>query len=152
MTPNPVTKFREDRGLSLSEMAELSNVTEQVIRNAEHGLFNHLPPSIERGMVKVAGKSARLARIEYDEWLLNTLEKSKLELPPVGSVRTFVRWRYAISDSVLGFCKLLKVQPTIVQNYEYGKTRNLPSIIVDRVRALGYNEEYVDWLKNLPAN
>ena len=152
MVPNPVTKFREDRNLSLAEMAELAGVTEQVIRNAEHGLFNHLPPSIERGMVKVAGKSARLARLDYDEWLVGQLELSKVELPRIDSVKTFVRWRMAVSDTVLGFCKLLKVQPTIVQNYEYGKTKNLPYIIVDRVRALGYDEEYVEWLKSIPAN
>lgn len=149
---NPVTKFREERGLSLSEMAELANVTEQVIRNAEFGLFNHLPPSIERGMVKMAGRTARLARLDYDEWLLHSVSNSKIELPKIDSVPTFVRWRYGVSDTVLGFCKLLKVQPTIVQNYEYGKTKNLPYIIVDRVRALGYSEEYIEWLKQLPAN
>ena len=152
ITVNPVTRFREERNLSLSEMAALAEVTEQVVRNVEHGLFNHLPPSIERGMVKVAGRSARLARLDYEEWLVGQLTNSKLELPKLDSVKSFVRWRLAISDSVLGFCKLLKVQPTIVQNYEYGKTKNLPYIIVDRVRALGYDEEYIEWMKSLPNN
>ena len=150
-TINPVAKFRKDHGLTIADLANIRGVTEKVVRNAEQGLFNRLPPSIEEAIAFYEdAETARRIRLQYEDWLTEPLPD--IELPPVGSVDTFVSWRFMIGSNINEFCRKMRLQHTIVSNYENSRTRNLPQLIEKRLRRIGADDEYISWLESLPRH
>jgi len=156
---NPVFLFRQENSLTQEQLANYADVTRQVVTKVEAGLFDYIPPSIMNVMQAYLGTEALAAEREYLKWIDEQVKGIPLStFPPVGKggehvhvpIKTFIDWRYAISESVNGFCTLLKIQPIIISNYEKGKTQNLPEILKTRLRTVGLSEVYILELERLP--
>lgn len=164
---NPVFLFRQENNLTQEQLANYADVTRQVVTKVEAGLFDYIPPSIMAVMQAYLGTEALAAEREYLKWIDSQVRVIPLStFPPVGIggeaidkdginhaelvVRTFIDWRYSISESVNGFCTLMKIQPIIISNYEKGKTQNLPEILKTRLRTAGLSEVYILELERLP--
>lgn len=135
---DPITMFMSDHELTVKEFAEQAQVTEQVIRRAVQGLFGKLPPSLA-GVMYSYDPSVNWERI-YDAFLW------AVEIPDLPMEGTSFRdWRYKVSPNLLEFCRLLRVQPVIISNYENGKTQDLPIILRRKLKP-----ELVKFLEGLP--
>jgi DNA-binding XRE family transcriptional regulator len=158
---NPVAEFREENSLTQEQLANYAGVTRQVVTKVEAGLFDYIPPSIMNVITAYRGAEGLASEREYIQWIdqeVKALDKGIF--PPVGKeamytpipIKTFIDWRYHISESVNGFCTLLKIQPIIISNYEKGKTQNLPEILKTRLRTAGLSEVYILELERLPRH
>lgn len=153
MSRNPIILFRDRYNLSQQELAEQASVTYRVVRDAELGMFNNLPPSLEAVIEQFEGRDrARRVRLDYEDWLENHISVTLKQLPSVGSVRNFIDWRFKIGRTTNEFCRKMRLQHTIVNNYENGKTKNLPQLIEKRLRKIGANNEYIAWVRALPVH
>lgn len=151
-TENPIVAFRKEYNLTQQQLANYSDVTRQVITNLEAGLYNSIPPSVKNVIGSMGGIN-EFTTIEqrYQRWIISSLPSVTLMEAhiPVGSFQT---WRFWIHESVAGFCKILKIQPVIITNYENGKTQELPQIVIERLEQIGVSDEYIETLKGLPAH
>jgi DNA-binding XRE family transcriptional regulator len=157
MIKNPVLAFREANSLTQDQLANYAEVTRQVITKTEAGLFDYIPPSIMKVMQAYEGASALDHQTEYTQWIDEILKSTVTvsTFPPVGEwfaeeINSFVDWRFSVSQSVNGFCTLMKIQPIIISNYEKGRTQNLPEILKTRLRTVGVSETYILELERLP--
>lgn len=152
---NPIVLFRKEYNITQEQLANYSEVTRQVITNLEAGLYNSIPPSVKNAIGALGGVTVFMnIEPEYQRWITSCITSdATVDLVrscfPVGSFQT---WRFSISGSVAGFCKILKIQPVIITNYENGKTQELPSIVIERLEAMDISEHYIDTLKGLPAH
>ncbi len=138
---NPVKDARLSVGLTQREMASLAGVTEQVVLKTEQGLYPSIPPSMY-GVLKVLDPNADLDQVafQYENWILQEL--GHVKLPSVGSYDTpvgFISWRAHVcllnnvQNSVSGFCKLMKINPYVIQKYEAGRLKQTPVQLVERI-------------------
>lgn len=141
---NPVKTLRVSCGLTQRALASLAGVTEQVVLKTEQGLYPSIPPSMY-AVARVLDPSIDLdvMAFQYEQWILQELNTVRLPLAsesvqydtPVG----FINWRAHVcllnhvQNSVNGFCKLMKINPYVIQKYEAGRLKQVPVQLIERI-------------------
>lgn len=140
---NPIKRVREDHHLTMKALASLAGVTEQNVVRAESGMFGSLPPSIVDAISTLTGDSADRVHINYQLWV--EAELKEVELPTAVSDKmildrvTFKDWKKAVCalngmpDTTVGFCKLFKLHPYVIDKWEGGKLKSAPLQLVQRL-------------------
>ena len=140
---NPIKEVREANALTQRAFASLAGVTEQIIIRAESGMFGSLPPSVVRAVQVYTGESNLAIIRHYEAWVEQELKEVKL---PNGmsdkmilSRAEFIDWKKAVCilngvpDTSVGFCKLFKMHPYVIEKWESGKLRSAPLQLVQRL-------------------
>jgi DNA-binding XRE family transcriptional regulator len=139
---NVIQSIRKDLRLTQKELADRSNITEQVVLKAEQGLYPTMPPSLLRQLAYLTGNSSERIEEEYEAWIREELTKVKLPSTSNSMVTdriNFINWRSAVcgmngvSDNVNSFCKLMKIHPYVIQKYESGKMKGVPIQLIERI-------------------
>lgn len=140
---NPIKRVREENKLTIRAFASLAGVGEQVIIKAESGMGASLPPSIIQAINILTGDTPDDIMAEYEEWIQQELKEVKL--PSGQSDRmildrvTFVDWKESVCalngmpNTTVGFCKLFKLHPYVIDKWESGKLKSAPLQLVQRL-------------------
>jgi DNA-binding XRE family transcriptional regulator len=141
MATNPIKILRMELGLTQGALASIAGITEQVILKSEQGLYPTLPPTVLRALSKVTGISEANIEAQYEEWINSELRQ--VVLPSVGlkfdTPESFLLWKAElctlneVPNSVVAVCKLLKINPYVIQKYEAGRLKQTPLQLVERV-------------------
>jgi transcriptional regulator with XRE-family HTH domain len=141
MATNPIKILRMELGLTQGALASIAGITEQVILKSEQGLYPTLPPTVLRALSKVTGISESNIEAQYEEWINSELKL--VELPPAtlkfDTPESFLLWKAElctlneVPNSVVAVCKLLKINPYVIQKYEAGRLKQTPLQLVERV-------------------
>lgn len=122
---NPITNYRQLNQLTQEQLANLCHVTPQVVLLAEAGIWTTLPPKL-RHVTHVTPKDYHAYQVAKRKANRVQLENAALAFnPPVAGVHPHVNFRLLISGSLMGYCKVLAINPTIVRNYERGSRRRV---------------------------
>lgn len=140
---NPVKKVREESHLTMKAFASLAGVTEQNVVRAEGGMFGSLPPSIIEAIKALTGLAYEDIVAAYEEWVEAELKEVKLPHPSSDKMildrATFVDWKYTVCalndtpNTTVGFCKLFKMHPYVIDKWESGKLKSAPLQLVQRL-------------------
>lgn len=138
---NPIKILRISCGLTQRALASLAGVTEQVVLKTEQGLYPAIPPSMY-AVARVLDPSINLEALAftYENWILQELDT--VRLPPTnnyGTPNEFIQWRAhlcllnKVPNSVNSFCKLMKINPYVIQKYEAGRLKQVPVQLIERI-------------------
>lgn len=146
---NPIVALRELCKYTQEELARMIGVTSQTIRRAEQGTFNYPPASICEWYDYIstnttlavdyeiwrAQKRAALVSIapKTDPLMFNSMDH------PFKLFRAEVMRNFdAESNSLVGFCKLVCLEPKVVSNFEASYSETIPVEIKRMMIHLGY--------------
>lgn len=141
---NPIDRFIRDHKLSINSLAGLAGVTPQVVRRTMQGLFHSIPPALLDAMRSLEPMK------DFEHAYAAFTEEIHVDLPTSG-FDTWIEWRRSIAPSLLAFCKHFKIQPTIIDNYEKGRTEELPHFLYKKLVRLA-GEDYAERIAKLPRN
>lgn len=146
---NPIKKFREEQNLTQVDLAKLANVSISVVSRVENGTFANVPPSITNAIKHLCGgfhhyaDSSNLLR-DYVRWVNDELTQIKLPNPLIDPDRSmtpeqFAVWRSVVcklngvADTAISFAGLFKLNIYVVDKWEKGTMKQIPSQILERV-------------------
>ena len=140
---NPVKEVREEHNLTQKAMASLAGVTEQVVLRAESGMFGELPPSIIQAVRTLTGDDSDEITETYKNWVEYELKQVRL---PDGSAdkmvldrETFIEWMNTVCamndtpSTSVGFCKLFKMHPYVIDKWIGGRLKSAPIQLIQRL-------------------
>lgn len=140
---NPIKEVRLDHNLTQKAFASLAGVTEQIVIRAESGMFGTLPPSMINAIKVFTGESSLVIVDKYEAWVEKELKEVKL---PAGSSDnmileriSFIDWKVVVCSlnnvppTTVGFCKLFKMHPHVIDKWESGKLKSPPLQLVQRL-------------------
>lgn len=140
---NPIKKVREEHNLTMKAFASLAGITEQNVVRAEGGMFGSLPPSIIDAVIALTGREYFNVQQEYEEWVEAELKEVKLPYATSDKMildrATFIDWKKAVCilngmpDTTVGFCKLFKMHPYVIDKWISGKLKSAPLQLVQRL-------------------
>src|SRR4030067_903333 len=126
---NPVAEYRELNSLTQLELASRLGVTSQVIHLAEAGVYPPLPPKLRHAIHltrPVAAAQYHAFQVSIRQSNRPQLEEAALlydsTISPVAA-HPHTSFRLFITDSFMGYCKILAIHPQIVRNYEQRLTK-----------------------------
>jgi transcriptional regulator with XRE-family HTH domain len=140
---NPIKEVRLDHNLTQRAFASLAGVTEQIVIRAESGMFGTLPPSIVNAVRVFTGQPSMVIIDNYEAWVEKELKEVKL--PAASSDHMildriqFVEWKVVtcslndVPATTVGFCKLFKMHPHVIDKWESGKLKSAPLQLVQRL-------------------
>lgn len=140
---NPIKEVRLDHNLTQKAFASLAGVTEQIVIRAEGGMFGTLPPSMINAIKVFTGESSLVIVDKYEDWVERELKEVKL--PDASSDHmildriTFLDWKSTVCalnnvpNTGVGFCKLFKMHPHVIDKWESGKLKSAPLQLVQRL-------------------
>lgn len=153
------------RTLNRTTLAELAGVQYTVVHRTEMCLYERIPPTLLHFMKSHSSPYEDYpqmyrndCRLTLDKHIFEEERKSHasgkhwlVELPsesrvPVGS---FKEWRTRHFDSVMDMAKLLMVNPTIIMNWESGKTKNFPEPIHRKFNLFHMDKEVLHEVEKL---
>lgn len=139
---NPVKRVREEHHLTMKALASLAGVGEQNVVKAEAGMGS-LPPSIVDAICTLTGETAERILVEYESWIQQELMEVKLPSGQSDKMildrATFVDWKESVCSlnnmpsTTVGFCKLFKMHPYVIEKWESGKLKSAPLQLVQRL-------------------
>ena len=140
---NPVKEVREEHNLTQKAFASLAGVTEQVVLRAESGMFGELPPSMVQAVHTLTGEDSDEITASYSRWVEYELSQVKL---PDGSAdkmvldrSTFIEWMGTVCamndtpNTSVGFCKLFKMHPYVIDKWISGRLKSAPIQLIQRL-------------------
>lgn len=140
---NPIKKVREEHHLTMKALASLAGVTEQNIVRAEGGMFGSLPPSIIDAISTLTGEKPERINMEYETWVAQELMEVKLPSGQSDKMildrSTFIEWKAAVCalndvpNTTVGFCKVFKMHPYVIDKWESGKLKSAPLQLIQRL-------------------
>lgn len=140
---NPVKRTREEHNLTQKAMASLAGVTEQVVLRAEQGMFGELPPSMIEAVSTLTGEDSDYITKSYKQWV--DMELSKVRLPDGSADKmvldreTFIEWMNTVCamndtpNTSVGFCKLFKMHPYVIDKWISGRLKSAPIQLIQRL-------------------
>lgn len=124
-------------------MASLAGVTEQVVIRAESGMFGSLPPAVIEAIRVLTGDSSEDITKAYDEWV--NIELSQVILPEpeydkaILNGDDFIGWMATVCglndvpNTSVGFCKLFKMHPYVIDKWISGRLKSAPIQLIQRL-------------------
>lgn len=134
---NPYKARREDLGLTQPSLASVAGVSRHYVTRVEQGLYNVPSPKLataldtpQSTLLEEYHSWQRIARAQNHAPVAAGVEKylTSVQYPRVDR-HPHVALRQSIVASQIGFCILLKVQPSRVINYESGDISVLPKFM-----------------------
>lgn len=146
---NPLKLARLERNLTQKQLANLAGISQNAVVKYEHGLYQHPSDNIisaffhydlRHNKEKVFSNFRQELTLAYQVWRVKQIRQARHYLQkaryygttprPVG-LHPFADWRinYLTIDSQMELCKLLVLHPSILSQYEAGRTRSMPSEI-----------------------
>jgi len=141
MNDNPLRSLRESNHLSQSALARHLGITSQVVLLNEMGVYGSCNPSILEYLADLSGEPAQLLSEQYDNWrkseAFRALSSARSVRDVLGGsfpstpgrfnfedVRNWARFKQQFSGSLVGFCKIVKLQPSLVTAFEASNFKN----------------------------
>lgn len=136
MIDNPLRNLREEAHLSQAALAKRLSITPQVVLLNEMGVYGSCNPTILQSLADLSGESPDHLSEQYSNWRENAakfaLGNARLSIRDcVGphfprtpgtfnfeDVRNWARFKHQFSTSLVGFCKVVKLQPSLVSAFE----------------------------------
>jgi len=156
MHENPILEIRERAGLTQAELAAQLGITEQTIRRTEQGTYTTIPKSILLWAYSAKGSSSDLIQMAYNEWK----KEKRRELAPIINKISIYPWdcrdhpfkslrvrfmdRYLANvstdkiNSMSGFCKVVAINPRILNNWETSYSSKIPPEVESLLRDMQY--------------
>jgi DNA-binding XRE family transcriptional regulator len=140
---NPVKVVREEHNLTQRAFASLAGVTEQVVIRAESGMFGSLPPSIIEAVRTLNEWPSERITLEYESWVTKELSEVELLDPKLDEMilnpKEFKDWMKAVCalngvpNTSVGFCKLFKMHPYVIDKWISGRLKSAPIQLIQRL-------------------
>lgn len=151
---NPLLALREAAHLTQAELATQLGITEQTVRRTEQGTYSTIPKSL---LLWAHGQTnSKEIQAEYEAWK----ESVRLELAPIANRVSIYPWdcrehpfkwfRVKFMDQYLqnvstdkvnsmsGFCKVVAINPRILNNFETSYSDKIPAEVADMLRDMHY--------------
>jgi len=140
---NPIKEVREQNKLTMKAFASLAGIGEQNVVKAEAGMGASLPPSIVEVICRLTGETPTQVMDNYEAWIQQEL--SEVKLPPassdfmVANREQFTEWKNTVCylnqvpNTTVGFCKIFKLHPYVIDKWESGKLKSAPLQLVQRL-------------------
>lgn len=156
--------FPEDVNKTL--LAERASVGYAIVHRTDICLYDEIPPKLHEYLqenepellIHIDGTS----RYDYKQFKRYMLSLRKAELATASHFWLFgdlafryvdfTEWREAVAASSMEFCRIFYINPTILQNYESGSTKNLPVVIRQRLKYFGMSDKQIEFLSEAPVN
>jgi len=118
MTDNPVRRYREINYLTQAELASKAGCSPQVILLCEQGVYTTLPPAIKR-ITHSTNEAYHNFQVSVRQTNKEAFEEAivAFDIGPVAA-HPHATFRLLVTDSFIGYCKMLAIAPQIVRNYE----------------------------------
>lgn len=147
-------------------LAERASVGYAIVHRTDICLYDEVPPKLQEYLTNNEADLLThidgVSRYDYQQFKRHLLNLRKAELATARpfwlfgdlSFRyvDFMEWREAVADSTMEFCRIFYINPTILQNYESGSTKNLPVVIKNRLRYFGMSSKQIEFLSEAPVN
>lgn len=150
---HPFKKIRWANGLTQNQLAEIADVTNQVVLRSEQGLYNIPSPKLTYAISKLELEALPVAELNsiYRSWqkIHRLYHRVKVQSPVdkwklSGLIITMPEFRRVMGQpSVLGLCKLLCVHPSQIDRYT--KRGGSLFFLQEALRDV-LNEEDVQWV------
>lgn len=153
---NPILEIRERAGLTQAELAKQLGITEQTVRRTEQGTYTTIPKSLLVWAYGARGSSSDVIQLAYNEWK----KDKRRELAPIANVISVYPWdcrthpfkwfrtrfmdRYLQNvstdkiNSLSGFCKVVAINPRILNNWETSYSAQIPPEVESLLRDMQY--------------
>lgn len=140
---NPVKEVRTAHKLTMKAFASLAGITEQNVVKAEAGMGASLPPSIVDTIARLTGDPVVVIMDKYEQWIDKELKH--VELPSAKhdymavDQKLFKEWKDSVCvmngvpETTVGFCKVFKLHPYVIDKWESGKLKSAPLQLVQRL-------------------
>lgn len=161
---NPLKEARLDRNLTQAQLAKLAGMSSNAVVKYEHGLYSLPSDNIihalwewDRNKLKTGIPYqefwASLCE-KYQAWRVHkkthansTLTSRGFTIPPNTTAHPLTIWRICLGlNSQMEFCKLLAIHPSIMSQYESGKTRSMPTELHDSLTMASVGSDFIDYL------
>jgi transcriptional regulator with XRE-family HTH domain len=155
--PNPIVALRKTLGYTQEQLARELRITSQTVRRAEQGTYAHPPASIAEWHDSFETTPPNLLNLDalYKRW--RTLKRQALKeyvpndfdaLNDAYKGHPFTHFRHRMManfgapgvDSVVGFCKLVCLEPKVVSTFEASYSMFAPEEITLMLNEVGYSQ------------
>jgi hypothetical protein len=167
LNKNPVERYAEEEFPtgSITALANAAEVTYGTVHKAIQGLYSNIPKKLAEYMAKNSEYSIDEWQKLYSLWVSKELEILKNDIiqgkfeaealfVPAQNIPKiygdFTAWREALSYSQVDFCKTFLLHQGIINKYELGQMKNLPVSLVERLRFLEKDADYIKAIEALP--
>jgi hypothetical protein len=167
MNKNPIERYAEEEFPvgSITALANAADVTYGTVHKTIQGLYTKIPAKLAEFVAANSEYDEAYWQTEYSLWITKELEilkndiiqgKFEAEALFVPAERIaecyvdFSSWREALSYSQVDFCKTFLLHQGIINKYELGQMKNIPVSLVERLRFLEKDTDYINAIDDLP--
>lgn len=168
LNKNPVEKYAEEEFPfgSITALANAAEVTYGTVHKTIQGLYTKIPAKLADYMAKNSDITESEWQVAYSLWVKKELEilkndiiqgkfeASALFVPAERIAERYVdfsAWRESLSYSQVDFCKTFLLHQGIINKYELGQMKNIPVSLVERLRFLEKDTDYINAIDDLPT-
>jgi plasmid maintenance system antidote protein VapI len=167
MNKNPIERYAEEEFPtgSITALANAAEVTYGTVHKAIQGLYSKIPAKLADYIAANSEYDVEHWQNEYSLWVKRELEILKNDIingkfeaealyVPADFIsktyKDFSEWREALSYSQVDFCKTFLLHQGIINKYELGQMKNIPVSLVERLRFLEKDTDYINAIDDLP--
>jgi len=137
---HPYTKLREDFAISQTQLARVAGVSPQVVMRIEQGMYATPSTKVVSALVEAARErgqnlNSSILLAAHTDWVGH---ERQLDGPLIRHIAE--NWPYP--GPVAAFCRILKVQLSVVQRWGFKGT--MPPIVKEAFRDAGVSEDVLD--------